>query len=438
MSRKPGRPNPELAKPRVANGGGPMPTHVSYIFAESGGRYRLQIHQRGTLRSRLGFHRELICANEAEFDAQMEFLVASRVPFMVGHMIMGPSDDAYFWLKGKGRRVDYLEIAYGGKTEWRVREIFEDAKEWRGVKLDELLGPEIDLFAPENRPRVERPEPPPPPPPLPSPPPPSLPEPPPEPPQADEPPPPPAPAEPAPAPDPAPSPEPKPEPAADRPPPEDPPPPAEADAPSASPTPGPAEKSTLPGQRWVEYGSATILLALVVASFWRATAYFQYIVPVEPGPVFSAVALTALAGSTVYAAVWLTLFPRYFPRWTDRLQLLALSLIACILIAFCEVMIANIRYDDAPRVTLQTVVKDKTIFKGKYGRHPPEHWAWNITVESWADPADEVILRVSRETWEAIAPGQRIAFRPHPGRLGWIWYTKEELESPDFVSVVQR
>jgi hypothetical protein len=177
---------------------------------------------------------------------------------------------------------------------------------------------------------------------------------------------------------------------------------------------------------------------LLVVSFWRVTDYLAYVVPFEPGPVLAAVAQVALAGATVYAALWLTFFPRYFPRWTDRLQLLAFSLITCILIAFCEVVIANIRYDDAPRVTLQAEVKDKTIFKGKYGRHPPEHWAWNITVESWVDPADELTLRVSRETWETVAPGQRITFRPHPGRLGWIWYTKEELESPDFVSIVQR
>lgn len=76
--RKRDGPNPELAKPRVGRGGGPPPTHVSYIFHKLDGGYRLQIHQRGTLRSRLGFHREIHCANQAEFDMQMDFLIASR------------------------------------------------------------------------------------------------------------------------------------------------------------------------------------------------------------------------------------------------------------------------------------------------------------------------------------------------------------------------
>jgi hypothetical protein len=85
-----------------------MPTHVSYIFAESYGRYRLQIHQHGKLSSRLGFHRELVCADTFEYDAQMEFLIEKRVPFMVGHMNPGASDDAFFWLKEKGRRAASL------------------------------------------------------------------------------------------------------------------------------------------------------------------------------------------------------------------------------------------------------------------------------------------------------------------------------------------
>ena len=453
MSRKPGRPNPELAKPRVAHGGGPMPTHVSYIFHEMDGRYRLEIHQRGKLSSRLGFHRELVCADKPEFDAQMEFLIEKRVPFMVGHMSPGASDDAFYWLKEKGRRVDYLEISYGGKTEWQVREIVEDAKEWRGVKLNELLPPEIDLFAPENRPRVVRPQPPP----------------------AAEPEPAPAPApepvavpdNPSPPPEPVPPPVPEPVPAPAEPPPAEPP-PAETPPEPPSPEPVPAakpeaqaakveapppadepailpeaaaandtDKPVLRGQRWVSNGSALLLVLLLGASFWRATDYFRYVVPIGPEDLLHSAAQAALAGATAYAALWFTLFPRYFPRWTQRLELLALSLIVGVMIAFCELMIANIRHDHAPRIDVPTVVTAKTIFKGKYGRHPPEYWTYHLKVEPWADGDDETTLEVSREAWDAVTPGSRIVFRPHPGRLCWIWYSREELKAEDFVTILR-
>jgi hypothetical protein len=235
-----------------------------------------------------------------------------------------------------------------------------------------------------------------------------------------------------------PPPAPNPEPAAAPPPPEGNLPPDENMAPAADHAPETPEKSVQPGRRWVEYGSALILLALIVVSFWRATGYFDRVIPFDPAAILTAVAQAALAGATVYAALWLTLFPKYFPRWTHRLELLALSLIAFVLIAFCEVMIANIRYDDAPRITIQTAVKEKTIYKGKYGRHPPEYWTWHLAVESWTDPDDERNLQVSREAWDALSPGDRIVFRPHPGRLGWVWYTAEELAEPDFVAIVQR
>lgn len=421
------RPKSELAKPRLARGGGPLPTHVSYIFHDSDGGYRLQIHQHGKLSSRLGFHRELVCADSYEFDAQMDFLIGKRVPFMVGHMIPGPSDDAWFWLKAKGRHIDYLEISYGGRTAWQVREIFEDAKEWRGVKLAELLPPEIDLFAPENRPPVVRPAPPAE--------------------AAAEPEPPPAAAEPTPEPPPT------------APPPSPPPPPPDEPAP-ATPTPAAAareappelpatpppepepasvqtKESPLPGRRRVEYGSALILVLVLGGSFWRATNYFGHIVPFDPAPFLWAVFQAALAGGTAYAALWFTLFPRHFPRWTQRLELLALSILACALIAFCELMIANIRLDDAPRITVPTEVRAKAIFKGKNGRYPPEYWEYQLHVVSWTDPEDEQYLRVSRQDWERLEAGDRIVFRPHPGRLGWVWYTRDELEAADFLTLLR-
>ncbi len=379
----------------MAHGGGPLPTHVSYILGGSDGHSRLQIHQHGTQRSRPGIQRELVCIDKHEFDAQMEFMIAAGVPFMVGHMSPGASDDAYLWLKEKGRRVDYLEISYGGKSEWQVREIFEDAKAWRGVKLKELLRPDIDLFTPENRPRVVRPE-----------------------------------QKTAPAP--------APEPDAASPQAITPAPAAEMESTPALPAPTTPEKTALPAWRWVDNGSALILMLLLVGSFWRATDYLRYVIPFDLQPVLTAVALAALAGATAYAALWFTLFPRYFPRWTQRLELLALSLIMSVLIAFCELMIANIRYDDAPRIAVPTEVKAKMIYKGKYGRHPPEHWTYQLVVKSWTDADDEQTLRVSRETWDSLEPGSRIVFHPHPGRLGWVWYSVAELEAPDFVNNLPR
>ncbi len=140
------------AKPRVAHGGGQLPAHVHHIFHNQDDSYRIEIHDPRSRRSRWGFYPSLNCANEAEFDAQMEILLAARIPFMVGHMIPGPSDQAFFWLQDKGRPIDYLEIFCGGKSAWGVREIIGEAKEWQGAKLTDLLIPPIDLFDPANRP----------------------------------------------------------------------------------------------------------------------------------------------------------------------------------------------------------------------------------------------------------------------------------------------
>jgi hypothetical protein len=428
-------PNPELAKPRVAHGAGPLPTHISYIFHDSTGAYRLAIHQRGTLRSRLGFYRELTCPDTATYDALMDALIAARIPFMVGHMTPGPSDDAYFWLKDKGRRVDYLQIACGGKTAWEVREILDDAKEWRGVKLAELLpDAELDPFAlaiaQTKSPLSAIVADPPAAPPV-------------------------APASPAPAtaqvavgqpqtppavssqlsevkppPEPEPELESAPQPAAQ--------PDAaqESARPQDSTTMAARSGSALPYRRWVEYGSALGLVFLLSLSFWRATAYFGHTIPFSSLSILWAAALVGTVIALAYTTVWVILFPRHFQRWRQRLELLILGLLAGALIALCEVMIANIQYDDAERIELSTRVITKTVFKGKYGRDPPEYWTYHLVVEPWDGSTKEQNLSVSQSAWHRLEPGQRIAFRPHPGRLGWIWYTKAELEAPDFVNAL--
>ena len=58
---------------------------------------------------------------ETMASAPATVLIAARVPFMVGHMSPGASDDAWFWLKEKGQPVDYLEISFGGRAAWRRR-----------------------------------------------------------------------------------------------------------------------------------------------------------------------------------------------------------------------------------------------------------------------------------------------------------------------------
>jgi hypothetical protein len=133
--------------PRVAHGNGRMPTHVHYIHQDAQGRTRIDINEATGWRSGWGFYRSLECADRDAYDRQMDRLLAARIPFMVGHMIQGPSDDARHWLQEKGRPIDYLEISVGGKKEWSVREIRGEAKEWRGCRLKDLLGPPVDLFA---------------------------------------------------------------------------------------------------------------------------------------------------------------------------------------------------------------------------------------------------------------------------------------------------
>lgn len=454
MAKRPDRNNRELAKPRVAHGGGPMPTHVSYIFHDSSGRHRLQIYERNRLRSRLGFLRELVCPDDASFDAQMELLIAARIPFMVGHMIPGASDDAYFWLKGKGKPVLYLEIACGGKTDWAVREIVEDAKEWRGVKPAELLPLEIDLFDPANRPRPADRGPvapttgaaaaPVPPTAVVSPPPTDAP-------SANEkavvsetP----APPELPPAADPSgvaaeASPVEPPSESAVEPPQAEPPAEPVASAPAVDSLPAneaPATEVKSPSasdSRWINHLALFLPVLVLAWVFWRATAYFNLVVPFDLGSVIKALALSAVVGGGAYASFWIVLFPRHFARWAGRLELLALSILFGGLIAFAGLMIVNVEFDDAPRIELATVVHEKKIFKGKDGRAPLEYWSWNLTVAPWAGVGDEQQLRVSRATWEALQPGDRILFHPHPGWLGWVWYSPQEFEADGFVLIVR-
>lgn len=408
-------PTPGL--PRIAHGNGPRPTHVHYIFHEPDGRYRIEICEGKGLRSRLGFHRSLICKDRAEFDAQMEILLAARIPFMIGHVIPGPSDDAYYWLEGKGRPIDYIEIAMGGKTEWSLREITADAKEWRGVKPEELLAPEIDLFDPAHRPHLA-PPPPEPPPPAPEPAPPAAP-------IAVE-----APA--SPAAETAPQPEP---PTAPPSPPIPEPEPEAAAPPPAKEAPPLTRRPPRDSKRWIDYSAALIPLLILGNSFSRATDYFRFVMPTDPLDILPLAMQLALAVGTAYAGFWFLVFPRAFPRWHDRLTVLAYAFVIGILIAMIELMIANIRHDDAPRIAVPTTVIDKSIYKGKSGRYPPEHWTWHLRVSAWSADSGEEHLRVSRETWESVRPGSEIVFHPHPGWLGWLWYSEAELEEAGFVEV---
>lgn len=129
-----------MGLPRIAHGRGRKPPHVHYVFHELDDGYRLELVDEAHLWQRLGFPRSVRCADRAAYDRQLEALLAARVPFMIGHVIPGPSDAVYFWQKERGDPVGYLEIAVGGPAEWTVKEIVEGATEWRKVPLRELLG----------------------------------------------------------------------------------------------------------------------------------------------------------------------------------------------------------------------------------------------------------------------------------------------------------
>jgi hypothetical protein len=132
---------------RVARGSGRMPTHVHYIFHGQDGRYRIEMHDAGSLRSALGFYRSIACADDAAYDRQMEAFIAARIPFMIGYVIGGPSDDAWFWLKARGRPIRYLEISCGGASPWSVQEVAEGGEATLEVPLADLLGTAQDRVA---------------------------------------------------------------------------------------------------------------------------------------------------------------------------------------------------------------------------------------------------------------------------------------------------
>ncbi len=97
MTQRADRPPGTEGRPlRFARGSGRMPTHVHYIHHGPDGRYRIEMHDEGSLRSALGFYRSIVCKDKAAFDRRMAELIAARVPFMIGYVIAGPSDDAWF------------------------------------------------------------------------------------------------------------------------------------------------------------------------------------------------------------------------------------------------------------------------------------------------------------------------------------------------------
>jgi hypothetical protein len=422
--------------PRIAYGHGHLPLHVHYIFQYQDGSYRIEIHDPRRFASRWGFYPGLKCANKAEFDAQIEVLITARVPFMIGHVIMGPSDDAYFWFKAKGRPINYLEILCGGQAAWTVREIIDDASEWpeqwQEAKLKDILGPHIDLFDPANRsppmPTPAIPEP------APSTPPGLAPDPPPTlPPEV------PVPTAPLPEPPPIPDAPPEPTPAAqsELPPlPTEPSPAAIAD--SAEPTAvvlppsSPAATPSKPG-KWLQHTAHVLLILIAGVAFYRITDVIRFQVEFDVAEVLPASLQWALLGSTIYIAFWLTAFSKAFPDWSDRLVLMANSFLIAIMVAFAMLFVVNVEQDHAPRIVVPTVVLEKAIYKGKYGRDLPEYWRYHLVVRSWKDDFGEERMTVARDDFDRAQPGDTVTFRLHPGRLGWFWYTNEELSSPGFV-----
>ena len=423
-------PVPGESRPRIAHGNGKLPLHVHYIFQYQDGSYRIEIHDPRRFASRWGFYPSLKCANKAEFDAQIEILLSARIPFMIGHVIMGPSDDAYFWLKEKGRPINYLEILCGEKAAWSVREIIDQVsewpEEWQRAKLKDILGPPIDLFNPANRP-----------PPMPTPvapestastPPDLPPEPPPE-----------EPVPPAPLPEPPhiPKAPPEPAPAAQAeplPPPERSPTAIEysADPPAvALPMVSPAAPSK--PRKWLQHTAHMLLILFIGAAIYRMTDVIRFRVQFDPSDAVPAILQWALIGSTIYIAFWLTAFSKAFPAWTDRLVLMANAFLSAIFVAFAMLFVVNVEQDNAPPIEVPTVVLDKTIYKGKSGRALKEHWQYNLVVRSWKDDFAEERMRVGRDDFYLAEPGDTVTFRLHPGRLGWFWYTEEELSAPDFI-----
>jgi hypothetical protein len=428
--------------PRIAYGHSHFPLHVHYIFQYQDGSYRIEIHDPRRLASRWGFHPGLKCANKAEFDAQMAILIEARVPFMIGHVIMGPSDDAYFWLKEKGRPINYLEISCGGKAAWSVREIINDVSEWSGewqeAKLTDILAPPIDLFDPANRPppmpTPVAPEPAASPPPdLPPAPPPEVPVPPaplPEPPLI-----------PAPAPIPEAPPEPAPAAQAEPLPPPEPSPAASVDSAgplAVVPPPVPPDAAPAKPGKWLQHAASVLLVLIIGAAFYRMTNVIRFHIQFDVWDVVPAILQWALIGSTIYIAFWLTAFGKAFPAWTDRLVLMANSFLSAILVAFAMLFVVNVEQDHAPLIVVPTVVLDKTIYKGKYGRDLPEYWRYQLVVRSWKDDLAEERMRVGRDDFDHAEPGDTVSFRLHPGRLGWLWYTDEEMSAPGFVEFGRR
>ena len=144
-----------------------------------------------------------------------------------------------------------------------------------------------------------------------------------------------------------------------------------------------------------------------------------------------------IRGGTAYAALWLTLLPGSFGRRKDRLSLLAVSLLAGVMVALLELMMANVRLDNAPRIAMTITVTHKSVFKGQYGRNLPQDWHWNLGLEPLPGMTHESMLRVSPAVWERVQPGQRMRLLVHPGRLGWVWYSRAEMDEKGFAEVVR-
>ena len=176
-----------------------------------------------------------------------------------------------------------------------------------------------------------------------------------------------------------------------------------------------------------------LLILLIGAAFYRASDVIPLYVQLDPSDVVPAILQWALIGSTIYIAFWFTAFSKAFPAWPDRLMLIANAFLSAIIVALAMLGVVNVEQDHAPLIVVPTVVLDKAIFKGTYGRAPPEYWQYKLVVRSWKDDFAEERMRVGRDDFDRAEPGDRVTFRLHPGRLGWFWYTEEEMSAPGFI-----
>ena len=128
-----------------------------------------------------------------------------------------------------------------------------------------------------------------------------------------------------------------------------------------------------------------------------------------------------LVGVAALVAATLLLLGRTSRAHLVLLEVLLLGAPGAIGTAAVELRDLNIEADASEATTVDTDVRSRHESRSRKGGR-----SYHVTLSGWAGHADGVEFRVSRDEYEALAPGTPVEARVRDGYFGWAWLESYE------------